>query len=134
VQESLGVNGSMQMRTARFDYNFANDGGAIGTTGLGVKLPANSQIVNGWYYIVTQLASPANATVAFQCEDSANIFAATDITASASGTSAAFIPDFATPGDYVSGIAAECEISMVTASSTLTAGKIIGFLNYVVIE
>jgi len=124
-------------RIARFTYDVAVDGGSIATFDLGENLPANAVIIRSTFFIVTAFVAGAGTpTITFTCEDAGNIKAssawAADITATA-GTATSGASD-GTVANYKVGIAAACDISAVVASNTMTAGKVIGFVEYVVAE
>lgn len=110
-------------------YDFATYTGASSSYDLKVALPKNAVIQNTGIYSITQ---PTGAgTLAFQCQNAGNLLAAT-----APGS-------FATAGSAISGVetgpgstwktvTAACDITAVIASSTLTAGKVTVFVDYVI--
>lgn len=120
-------------RIARVTYDVAADGGTIAAHALGVSLPANAVITRSWLYIVTQFADAGSGTVALSCEDANNIKTATDITGSAAG---AFIEGQSTgaASAFVGSIAAACEVTATVAGAAQSAGKLIAFIEYVVVE
>jgi hypothetical protein len=108
-----------------------------GVNGLGVYLPAKSMITQSYMYVVTVPQESGNnandATLAFQCEDSANIMAATDVKNRPAGT----IWDGTQTGAssvMVAAIADGCQISSVVADDSYSSGKIVLFVEYVVVE
>ncbi len=120
-------------KLAIFDYDFAVDGGAIGTIATGVDLPANAVIEKCWFRVETQLVDAGSGTLAVQCEDAGNILAAGDQTGVAAG---AFLASdiTGTAANMVDDIAASCDLSYVIAGAALTAGKIRGYCRYSVHE
>ena len=116
-------------RLAIFDYDFAVDGGAIGTITTGVNLPIKAIIEKCWFRVETQLVDAGSGTLAVQCEDAGNILAAADQTGVASG---AFLAAtiVGTAATMVDDIAAACDISFVIAGAALTAGKMRGYCRY----
>ena len=130
VPTSDGLNAH---RVARFTY--APTGGtlAVGAHGLGVTLPAKAIIEKSFFIVETQLASAGNAaTVALHCETADNIFAAADIDADSADTIKAGVSDGAVAN--MKQITSACEITATVAVEDLTAGKLVGFLTYVVTE
>ena len=127
------VEGLNSQTVAIFDYNFADDGGAIGTIASGVSLPANALIEQCWFRVETQLIDAGSGTLAVTCEDANNIFSAADFTGNAAGSIVAGAP-LGTVATMVDDISASCDISYVIAGAALTAGKIRGYCRYTVHE
>lgn len=131
LPSSVGMttNGIANLRVARFQYDFATNGGTIGTKNLGVSLPANAIIWAGMFFIDTQFTGGGGATVALKC-GSATFFAATGITGYAASSFHAIVPvgSAATAQDVVTA----CDISSVHATANTTAGKLTGWLFYFV--
>lgn len=111
-----------------------------GTHPLGAKLPKGAIITDSYGYIITpaEKAAPV-ANVAFTCEDSGNILAATDLSkkgagqlfaGAARGVSSVAGGTVSLSG-AVAGIAAPCEISAVITTNAWTAGKVVMFVEYV---
>lgn len=120
-------------RLAIFDYDFAVDGGAIGTVATGVELPAKAVIEKCWFRVETQVVDAGAGTLAVQCEDAGNILTAADQSAVAAG---AFLASNITgaAANMVDDIAATCDISYVIGGAAITAGKIRGWCTYSVHE
>lgn len=120
-------------RLAIFDYDFADDGGAISTIATGVSLPLKSIIEKCWFRVETQLVDAGSGTFAVQCEDANNILSAADQTGVAAG---AFLASAVTgtAANMVDDIAAACDISFVIGGAALTAGKLRGYCRYSVHE
>jgi hypothetical protein len=72
-----------------------------------------------------------SGTVALSCEDANNIKTATDITGSSAN---AFVEGASTgaASAFVRGIGAACEITATVATATQDAGKLVGWVEYVV--
>lgn len=142
---SKGVNGIFTVNSATqaeginsnalaiFDYDFAVDGGAIGTITTGVDLPALAIIEQCWFRVETQLVDAGAGTLAVTCEDANNIFSAADFTGNAAGSIVAGAP-LGTVATMVDDIAASCDISFVIGGAALTAGKLRGYCRYTVHE
>lgn len=69
------------MKWARGRYDFAVDGGAIGTIDLtaAAAVPANAVVLTGFIEVDTALTSGGSATVALKVEGAADLLAATAI-------------------------------------------------------
>lgn len=122
--------GNFAKSIAYFVYDVAVDGGTSGAKGLGVYLPARAVIVQSFYKIITQFSDSGSGTVALSCEDANNILTAGDLT----GISANTITTGASTGSaatMVRGIGAKCEITATVATATQDAGKLIGWVEYV---
>lgn len=134
LREPAGsVEGHFGEKVAMFIFDTATDSVVTGTVGLGVYLPAGAIITQGWYKIITQFEDSGTGTVALFCEDANNILTAGDIT----GISANTITTMASTGAASTmkrALSARCEISAEVADSTQTAGKLIGFVRYIVGE
>jgi len=127
------ADGLLAKRIARATYDVAVDGGTAAAHGLGVSLPANALVTQVYFYIVTQFTDGGSGTVALSCEDANNLFSAADITGNSAGAIVSGAPT-GTAGDMVAAIAAECEITATVASAEQTAGKLILFVEYAVVE
>lgn len=122
-------------RIARFVYDVAADGGSAAAHGLGVSLPANTVITRSFFKIVTAFTSGTTGagTVALHCEDASNIKSAFDISAQAANALVEGASTGAT-GAMKRGIASACEITATVAGTAMTAGKLVGWLEYVLEE
>jgi len=142
---SRGANGKFNMtasaqtegltvaRLAIFDYDFAVDGGTIGTIASGVTLPAKAIIEKCWFRVETQIVDAGAGTLAVQCEDADNILTAADQSGLADGT---FLASNITgaAAAMVDDIAAACDISWVIGGAAISAGKVRGYCRYSVHE
>lgn len=127
------VEGLNSQTVAIFDYDFAEDGGAIGAINTGVSLPAKAVIEQCWFRVETQLVDAGAGTLAVSCEDANNIFSAADFTGNAAGSIVAGAP-LGTVATMVDDIGAACNITYTIAGAALTAGKIRGWCRYTVHE
>jgi hypothetical protein len=129
--KSPDVVGIGNLRIARFTYDVATNLGTIAAHGLGVSLPAKAIIIRSFFQIDTQFVDGGAGTVALSCEDANNIKTATDITGSSVG---AFVEGASTgaASAFVGSIAASCEITATVAGAAQTAGKLTGWVMYVV--
>lgn len=118
---------------ARFIYDVSTDGGSVAAHSLGVYLPGSAVLLRSYLQILTPFTSGASGggTVALSCEDANNIKTATDLTGSAAS---AFIEgqSTGTAATFVRSIAAPCEITATVASTAQTAGKLVGWIDYVI--
>jgi hypothetical protein len=130
-QLSGSTEGLYAQRVAMFIYDTATDGGSVGAHTLGVTLPAKAVITRSYFKIITQFVDSGSGTVALSCEDANNIKTATDITGSSAN---AFVEGQSTgaASAFVRGIAAACEITATVATAAQDAGKLIGWVEYVV--
>ncbi len=119
------------LKVARFVYDVAVDGGAVGPHTLETQLPAKAVIKQSWYKIITQFSDSGSGTVALSCEDANNILTAGDIT----GISANAITTGASTGSaatMVRGIGSACNITATVAGVTQDTGKLVGWVEYVI--
>ncbi len=118
---------------AVFEYDFAIEGGAVGTITLrGDPLPPHSLVCNGLFVpYTTPTSTSSDGTLALQIEAAGDLM----------GTSAAIdgtildelvllIPDWATVGDYKETTVPR-SVKAVIATDALTAGKFRVYLWYV---
>jgi hypothetical protein len=126
------VDGLGLKRMAMFVYDSAIDGVSAAGHGLGVTLPAGAVITRSFFKVITAFtySGSANGTLALSCEDANNIYTAT---ANSGQTANSFVEGASTgtAATMVRGIASACEIT-ATPSVIVTAGKLIGWLEFVV--
>ena len=118
--------------STKLQYGVATNGGTSGTAyGLGVFLPAKAVITRSFVHIDTQFVDDGTGTIALSCEDAGNIRVAGDITGSTSGT---FLDGASTGAiaGFKSSIAARCEVTATVSGANASAGKLTGWLNYVI--
>lgn len=130
------ADGLMAVKVARATYDFAVDGGAISSIGLGVTLPDNAIVTRTYIQVITTLESSTDAaTIALTIptDDVAGLRAATAIN---SGTSwDAGFKDGVQDGviaNFSEQCTAEREITATIAVEAVTAGKFIVFCEYIV--
>jgi hypothetical protein len=81
------IEGTTQIKTAAGEYDFATDGGAVGSitlrsaggASLGAGVPAGSVITGGYVEVDTALTSGGSATVAVTLEGAGDLVAAAAI-------------------------------------------------------
>lgn len=132
-----GVDGLHTKRIARATYDFAVDGGTVGDIGLGVTLPDNAIITRSWYSVLAGLTSAdstAEVSLSIPTDDVAGIAAATAIsTTNWDAGNHEGIQDGAAANFSVQTTAAR-ELTLTIGVQALTAGKLILFCDYVVLE
>ena len=126
--------GTLLQRVARYTFDTSVDGSAVGAYTLGAKLPDGALITRSFIYIDTQFTDDVSATgtVAISCEDANNLFTATDITGSAADSLLAGAIDDDAITSAVKAISSDCSITATIAGGTQTAGKLTGWVEYVV--
>lgn len=123
--------GHFVKKVARFVFNVPTDGGTAATYDLGIKLPASALIVRSYFKIITAFSGSGSASVALQCEDANNIYSAAVL----GGTGYVEGASTNTAATFKGSIAADCAVSAVVGSNGanyyLTAGKLVGWVEYV---
>lgn len=126
-----------QKGCTRARYDFATSGGAVGTIalldgeGLPVKLPNKAIITNAIIDVITQPTSASTPTIAITVQSANDILTATAIASLTTGVKQG------TPANTVGTaikMTAENSVSAVIAGTTLTAGKFMVLIDYVVSE
>jgi hypothetical protein len=121
------------LRTARADYDFSVDGGAVGTLGLigSAAIPSGAVIVGGYVDVQTALTSGGSATVAIQVEAANDVVNAAAVSGAPWSTTGRknVIPAFTGTASLKTTQARD--ISLVIATAALTAGKFTVYLFYV---
>jgi hypothetical protein len=121
---------------ARITYDFAVDGGAVGTItpSKSPALPIKACVTGGWVEIITPFTSGADATIAMRVE-SANDISIDGSFGSASALSAGL---YGTPGVFVldstrslTSVAGR-QFKLTIGVAALTAGKAVFVLEYFV--
>lgn len=109
----------------RFRYDFAVQGGAIGTVNLSDVglVPANFVCMFGMLDVRTPLTSGGAATVAFNLEAAGDLLAATAFNAAGLGAGRRPLIPVWTPATSLRTTAART-VQMVIAAAALTAGQI----------
>jgi len=124
-------------RIARATYDFAVDGGATSSIGMGVTLPDNAIVTRAWYEVISTLTSSGDsATIALTIptDDVAGIVAATAIDAGGDVWDAGYheaIQDGTAAAFSVKTTAAR-ELTVTIAVEAVTAGAFVLFCEYVV--
>lgn len=111
---------------AKVQYDFAENGGAVGAILLDLVLPDNAVIWDGFFDVVTAPTSGGSATIALGLNTATDLKAATAI---ASYTGIVALVPVGTAAAAVK-LTAERQLTLTIATAALTAGKINIFLNY----
>lgn len=143
VEESMLIaqseDGLHAKRIARATYDFADNEGAVGSFGLGVSLPENAIITRSWYTVLTSLESAdSTATVALSIpeDEAVEIVAAKAINAEGTIWAAGHHDGIqtGTAATFSAQTTAARELTLTIGEQALTAGKLILFCEYVVLE
>lgn len=124
-----------RLKTARGIYDFAVDGGAVGTIALmgATNIPSGATIVGGFIQVHTALTSGGSATIAVQVNAANDISTAVAVASWTTGIKnvlPALTTGAVTTSTAVQTTAAR-DISIVIATAALTAGKFSVVLFYV---
>lgn len=123
-----------RMKIARGIYDFAVDGGAVGTIPLmgATNIPSGATIMGGFVDVHTQLTSGGSATIAVQVNAANDILTAVAVASWTAGVKN--ILPAPTTGALTASTAvrttAARDISVVIATAALTAGKFSVVLYY----
>lgn len=129
---NYSTNGILLKRVARATLDCGTASCTSGATvDLSVDLPANTLIVENWSYVETQFVG-SSSTVALECEDSENLYSATDITGFSSGSIVSGAVTGLGAGTMLAAIAASCDVSAVIGGADVTDGVLNHFIEYVV--
>ncbi len=132
---SNGQTGQFIKKQARFIYDVAAHGGSVGARTLGVFLPGSAVVTRSYLQVLTPFTSGASGggTVALSCEDANNIKTATDLSGSSVN---AFVEGQSTGATsaFVRDIAAPCNITATVASTAQTAGKLVGWIDFIIAQ
>ena len=118
---------SRTMLVIRGRYDFAVDGGLVGTIAItsGTPIPPGSTIIGGYVDVLTQLISGGAATIACQVEGAADILSAIAVASWTAGRKN--VLPAPSSGDLTAATVvrttAARDISIVIGAAALTAGK-----------
>jgi hypothetical protein len=123
------IEGTVGIKTATGEYDFAVDGGAGGTItmrgsgALGGVIPAGSVIMGGYIEIDTLFTTGTAATMALQAESAGDLQAATVVSGAPYSTTGrkAIVPVW-TAATFIKTTVAR-NLTAVIATGTITAGK-----------
>jgi len=137
-QLQLGKELRRKKHIARNEWDFAVDGGDIGSITLrGDKIPNNAIIQNAWFEVLTTLTSATDAaTGALSVESANDLFSALAISAGANAFDAGLhqgVPDYAAVADWVK-TTADRFPAFAIAVEAVTAGKLALYTEYVLAD
>lgn len=129
IAPNQGVDGNGFLHVARATYDFSVEGGEIGDVALGVTLPDNAVITFGFGDIITSFTSTGGTgTIALKSEGAADLLAAVD--ADTLSGQFALIPDNAVANMVK--LTAARELTLTIGTATITAGKAVFFVYYII--
>lgn len=113
---------------ARWTYDFAVSGGAVGTINLTPQLPAKAVVIGGIIDPATSLLGAAGATVSFGVEAAGDLKAAASVTGYASTGRSSLIPAWTGATSVKTTVARG--LSVVIGTAAITQGKANIFVEY----
>lgn len=129
-----GVPAGYGVNWARVRYDFAVEGGAIGTIDLATDtIPANSVILGGFVDVITPPGSAASGTLGIGVESGADIVAAAAVSGAPWSTTGrkAVIPAWTGPTSVRT--TAARTIKAIIATGALNAGQVDVYLAYLTV-
>jgi hypothetical protein len=137
--KGLGFSGKGMFGVARFTYDTASKDSlgvsnkTVAAHGTGVILPKNAVIVGGFVDVNTAFTTSASGTVAISVEGANDIITAGIVSSAPYSTigTKAIVPKANTPESTSVKCTVDREIVCTVATGALTAGKLTGFLYYV---
>jgi hypothetical protein len=135
--DALAADGILNLKVARFTFDAGvADNQGTGNHLTGLSLPANAIVVGGFIDVNTPFtsANANNGTISIGVESQVDILAAAPVSGApySSIGRKAIIPHVNTPESTAVKTTAAQAVTVVVAVSALTAGKLTGFLYYVV--
>ncbi len=137
--DQMAINGLSRLGVARFEFDPSGDASmrTVAAHGLGVTLPDKAIVLGGFIQVITTFQSTAGgtdkATIAIHVQGANDIVSAVAIetgTPWAAGLQA-IVPKFNTPETTGIALTDDREVTATVAVAALTAGKLVGFLFYV---
>jgi hypothetical protein len=117
-------------QVAYFEYDFAKDGGAIGTVALrGNKLPSGAIITSGMIHVITAVTSGAAVTVELGVETDDDVLASTLKADLDTGDLLDTVP-VGTAATAILTTTAGAGVTMTIGVAAITAGKVVVALEY----
>ena len=114
-----------------FEYDFSKEAGAVGDITLrGGYLPEGAIVLDGKVHVQTALTSGGAATVALKLQSAADVLAATAIASLSLNAILDTVPD-GTAANAVR-LTAKRQLVATVATETLTAGKFVVAVEYIV--
>lgn len=137
VQSGVGSRPPAGKGTIVAEYDFADQGGVVGTIYLPHDpLPLGAIITNSYMDVLTALTSGGAATVAVQAESANDIVSAAAVSGAPWSTTGRKDTDAPEPGTETGYIktTAERQVAVVIATAALTAGRFVVVLEHDVVK
>lgn len=141
VEESMissyAVDGLHTKRIARATFDFAASGGDTGSYGLGVTLPDNSVITRSWYTVesgFTSADSTATIALTVPTDDVAGIAAVSAISENAWDAGHHEGIQDGAAANFSKQCTAARELTLTIGVQAITAGKLVLFCEYVILD
>lgn len=117
-------------RVAYFEYDFAKDGGAVGTIALrGPKLPSAAVITDGKIHVITAVTSSGAVTMTLGIETAVDVLASTLKGAMTLNAILDVVPE-RTAATSILTTTTGAGVTMTVGVAAITAGKFIVALEY----
>lgn len=118
-------------------WDFAVQGGAVGTIPLDVLLPEGAIVTGGFIHVLEAVTTSASGTLSFGLNTNVDLLAATAVGSLTLNAVLPLIPSFTASGTNPVAassplrLTAERELKAAVATGALTAGKVAIYLEYV---
>lgn len=123
-------------------WDFAVNGGAVGTINLDVLLPEGAIVTGGFIHVLTAVTTSASGTLSFGLNTTTDLLAATAAGSLTANAILPLLPSFtaALDGNAAAGgvgnatplrLTAERELKAAIATGALTAGKVAVYLEFI---
>jgi hypothetical protein len=123
-------------------WDFAVNGGAVGTANLDVLLPEGAIVTGGFIHVLTAVTTSASGTLSFGLNTNVDLLAATAAGSLTANAILPLLPSFtaALDGNAAAGgvaavtplrLTAERELKATVATGALTAGKVAVYLEFI---
>jgi hypothetical protein len=123
-------------------WDFAVNGGAVGTANLDVLLPEGAIVTGGFIHVLTAVTTSASGTLSFGLNTNVDLLAATAAGSLTANAILPLLPSFtaALDGNAAAGgvanatplrLTAERELKAAVATGALTAGKVAIYLKFI---
>lgn len=128
--------GTLFKKSVRYIYDVAVNGGSTTAHTLNnASLPAGAIITSSYYNILTAFSAATSAALmTVDCEDAGNVVASVQISPKAAGINLdGTVPANATAGQFggsAGQISAACNLTATVGLTALSAGKLVGTVEY----
>ena len=111
---------TMQPALMKFSYDFATDGGEIGTINLGGDIPSGAVIMGGMLVVTDAITSDGAATIALHAKTADDILAAAVLGTNGTAGLHDTVPDFTATNAIL--LDAEKDVVLTIGEAALTKG------------